>query len=35
MKLIALIDDDELIEKIIRHLKLWPEQTAPACHGVA
>ena len=31
MKLIALIDDDEVIEKILRHLKLWPEQTAPAC----
>ena len=28
MKLIALIDDDEVIEKILRHLKLWPEQTA-------
>jgi len=31
MKLIALIDDDEVIEKILRHLKLWPEQTALAC----
>jgi hypothetical protein len=31
MKLIALIDDDEVIEKILRHLKLWPEQAAPAC----
>jgi hypothetical protein len=31
MKLIALIDDNEVIEKILRHLKLWPEQTAPAC----
>ena len=31
MKLIALIDDDGVIEKILRHLKLWPEQTAPAC----
>jgi hypothetical protein len=31
MKLIALIDDDEVIEKILRHLKLWLEQTAPAC----
>ncbi|MDA1088328.1 MAG: hypothetical protein O2901_15105 [Verrucomicrobia bacterium] len=30
MKLIALIDDDEVIEKILRHLKLWPEQTALA-----
>ena len=26
MKLIALIDDDEVIEKILRHLELWPEQ---------
>ena len=24
MKLIALIDDDEVIAKILRHLKLWP-----------
>ncbi len=31
MKLIALIDDQSVIEKILRHLKLWPEQTAPAC----
>lgn len=31
MKLIALIDDDEVIEKILRHLKLWPEQAAPTC----
>ena len=31
MKLIALIDDDEVIEKILRHLKLWPEQAEPAC----
>ena len=31
MKLIALIDDGEVIEKILRHLKLWPEQAAPAC----
>jgi len=31
MKLIALIDDDEVIEKILRHLKLWPERPAPAC----
>ena len=29
MKLIALIDDNEVIEKILRHLKLWPEQSAP------
>ena len=31
MKLIALIDDQSVIEKILRHLKLWPEQTTPAC----
>ena len=31
MKLIALIDDQSVIEKILRHLKLWPEQTEPAC----
>jgi hypothetical protein len=31
MKLIALIDDRSVIEKILRHLKLWPEQTALAC----
>ena len=31
MKLIALIDDDEVIEKILRHLKLWPEQAESAC----
>ena len=29
MKLIALIDDDEVIEKILRHLDLSPEQTEP------
>tara|TARA_B100000809_G_C14656382_1_gene357908 strand:+ start:54 stop:251 length:198 start_codon:yes stop_codon:yes gene_type:complete len=28
MKLNGLIDDDEVIEKILRHLKLWPEQAA-------
>jgi hypothetical protein len=27
-RLIALIDDQSVIEKILRHLKLWPE---PAC----
>ncbi len=31
MKLIALIDDDEVIEKILRYLDMWPEQTDPAC----
>jgi len=31
MKLIALLDDPAVIEKILRHLKLWPEQTEPAC----
>ena len=25
------IDDDEVIEKILRHLELWPEQATPAC----
>ena len=30
MKLIALIDDGEVIEKILRHLDLWPEQAAPS-----
>ncbi len=30
MKLIALIDDDEVIEKILRHLKLWAEQAESA-----
>ena len=30
MKLIALIDDDEVIEKILRHLKLWPEHAESA-----
>jgi hypothetical protein len=29
--LIALIDDGEVIEKILRHLKLWPQRSAPAC----
>ena len=31
MKLIALLDDPVVIEKILRHLKLWPEQATPAC----
>ena len=31
MELIALIDDDEVIEQILRHLDLWPEQAEPAC----
>ena len=31
MKLIALIDDGVVIEKILRHLKLWPELAAPSC----
>lgn len=30
MKLIALIDDGEIIEKILRHLDLWPENSLPA-----
>ena len=29
-KLIALIDDGEVIEKILRHLDLWPEESIPA-----
>ena len=31
MKLIALLDDQSVIEKIIRHLKLWPAQAEPPC----
>jgi hypothetical protein len=31
MKVIALIDDRSVIEKILRHLNLWPEQAEPAC----
>ena len=30
MKMIALIDDGEIIEKILRHLDLWPEEALPA-----
>ena len=30
MKLIALIDDNEVIEKILRHLNLWPQEALPA-----
>jgi len=30
MKLIALIDDNEVIEKILRHLDLWPQNSLPA-----
>lgn len=30
MRLIALIDDHEVIEKILRHLDLWPEDVQPA-----
>jgi hypothetical protein len=32
----ALIDDDEVFEKILRHLKLWPEQAErlPTSAGV-
>ena len=30
MKLIALIDDNEVIEKILRHLDLWPQEAIPA-----
>ena len=28
--MVALIDDHKVIEKILRHLDLWPEQTLPA-----
>jgi hypothetical protein len=31
MKFIALIDDDEVIEKILRDLRLWPALAEPAC----
>ncbi len=31
MKLIALIDAADVIEKILRHLNLWPEQGQSAC----
>ena len=31
MKLIALLDDQSVIEKILRHLKLWPAQAEPPC----
>ena len=31
MKRIALLDDQSVIEKIIRHLKLWPAQAEPPC----
>ena len=30
MKMIALIDDNEVIEKILRHLDLWPQEALPA-----
>ena len=30
MRLVALIDDHEFIEKILRHLDLWPENSLPA-----
>ena len=30
MKLIALIDDNEVIEKILRHLDLWQKEAIPA-----
>ena len=30
MKIIALIDDNEVIEKILRHLDLWPQEAIPA-----
>ena len=30
MRMVALIDDYEVIEKILRHLDLWPQETLPA-----
>ena len=30
MKMIGLIDDNEVIEKILHHLDLWPENSLPA-----
>ena len=30
MKMIALIDDHVVIEKVLRHLDLWPENSLPA-----
>lgn len=30
MTLIALIDDNEVIERILRHLNLWPQEALPA-----
>jgi transposase-like protein len=30
MKLVALIDDNEVIERILRHLNLWPQNSLPA-----
>ena len=30
-KLIARLDAPSVVEKILRHLKLWPEQAEPAC----
>lgn len=30
MRMVALIDDHEVIEKILRHLDLWPEEALPA-----
>jgi len=30
MKLVALIDDNKVIEKILRHLDLWPQEALPA-----
>ncbi len=30
MRMVALIDDNEVIEKILRHLDLWPEEALPA-----
>ena len=31
MKMIALIDDGQVIEKILRHLGLWTADALPVC----
>ena len=30
MKLVALIDANDVIEKILHHLDLWPQEALPA-----
>ncbi len=34
MKVIALLDDPAVIEKILRHLKLWPEGMGASVAGI-